>query len=512
MGPSVAGIENLTRAIMSGMNVARLNFSHGDHAGQGQMIRDIREVSRREKSPVAILQDLQGPKIRVGRFVGGAIDLVVGEEIKVVAYEGKPVDPSLRVVPVDFAALILKVSKGDKLLFDDGLIEVRVKDRAADHLTAEVVYGGKLKDRKGMNVPGSHLPIEALTEKDLLDLDFGITQGVDVVALSFVRYGKDIRKLRELLDRRNAQIKICAKIEMLEALDHLEEIVHLSDLVMVARGDLAIEIGQTRLPSVQKEIIRTCNRMSRPVITATQMLDSMVHNPRPTRAEITDVANAVIDGSDALMLSAESATGQYPFEAIRTMHEIIREVESSVNVYNRISLDKEFLTDSAAIAASATLTALKLDAKVICCLTTSGKTAGLIASFRPRAKLVAVTDEVKVLNSLETIWGLQTLPIGPYQSMREVLTQVEKVLIQYRLAKAGDKVVMSLGLPVEPGVKTNSLHVFTLSGEGLEPLPDVLESFSKANLRFWRDRNRAPSSRIGFAAHRGTLLVERPRC
>jgi pyruvate kinase len=472
MGPSVAGPENLAKAIRSGMNVARLNFSHGDHEGHGKMIRDIRAVSQRERSPVAILQDLQGPKIRVGKFVGGAIDLRAGDEVKVQAYSGKPVDPLQRIIPVDFPALINRLSKGDKLLFDDGLIEVRIKDRGSDSVLAEVVYGGKLKDRKGMNVPGAHLPIEALTEKDLLDLDFGITQGVDVVALSFVRYGKDIRRLRELLDSRNAQVKICAKIEMLEALDNLEEIVHLSDLVMVARGDLAIEIGQTRLPSVQKEIIRTCNRMSRPVITATQMLDSMVHNPRPTRAEITDVANAVIDGSDALMLSAESATGQYPFEAIRTMHEIIREVESSTDVYNRISLDKEFLTESAAIAASATLTALKLDAKVICCLTTSGKTAGLIASFRPRARLVAVTDEVKVLNSLETIWGLQTLLIGPYKSMREVIGQIEKVLIQYRLAKSGDKVVVSLGLPVEPGVKTNSLHVFTLSGEGLEPLAE----------------------------------------
>ncbi len=469
IGPATNSEANLEKAIRAGMNVARLNFSHGSHEDHLKVIQSVRKLSRDLRAPVTILQDLQGPKIRVGKFEKGSIPLVPGTQVtitmkKVMGQEG--------LIPSDFPELAQSVKPGTKILLDDGLIELSVVRVDGDEVLCEVIYGGILKDRKGMNVPGVTLAVDCLTEKDLKDLEFGLSQQVDYVALSFVRYGKDIRRLRELIDAKNPQTKICAKIEMLEAIENLEEIVRLSDAVMVARGDLAVEIGQTRLPGAQKQIITMANQMNKPVITATQMLDSMVENPRPTRAEITDVANAVLDGSDALMLSAESASGKYPFKCIRTMHEIILDVENNIERFYKISMDSEFLSPAGAIGASASLSALKLDAKVIVCLTSTGRTANIISGYRPKARIVAVTDELQTLNRLELIWGLQTLPIRPYSNLEQVVDQVEKILIQYGLAKTGDKVVMTYGQPIYDGTKTNSLYIFTLGGDQYQRLPD----------------------------------------
>ena len=470
MGPATNSEDSIKKAIQAGMNVARLNFSHGSHEDHLSVIKSIRKLSNELGAPVTILQDLQGPKIRVGKFENGSIELKTNSLVKITM---KPVLGKEGLIPSDFPELAVSVKVGDQILLDDGLLELKVNSVDQDEIECEVVYGGILKDRKGMNCPGVTLRVEAMTEKDLSDLEFGLNNSVDYIALSFVRYGRDIRKLREIIDAKNPMVKICAKIEMLEALDNLEEIVRLSDAVMVARGDLAVEIGQSRLPGVQKRIIELCNQLNKPVITATQMLDSMIVNPRPTRAEITDVANAVIDGSDALMLSAESASGKYPFKAIRTMHEIIKEVESTTENYYRINLDSEFLSVAGSIGASASLSALKIDAKVIVCLTTSGKTANIITGFRPKSRIVAVTDSQSTLNRLEILWGLQTLLINPYNSLDEVVMQVEKLLIQYGLARTGDKVVMTLGLPISDGAKTNTLYVFTLGAEGVQRLPDA---------------------------------------
>jgi pyruvate kinase len=326
-----------------------------------------------------------------------------------------------------------------------------------------VIYGGILKDRKGMNLPGASLPVDCMTEKDIEDLEFGLKNNVDYVALSFVRRGEDIQRLREIINAKNPGIKIIAKIEMLEALQNLAEIVELSDGVMVARGDLAVEVGQTQLPLAQKRIISLCNELGRPVITATQMLDSMVENPRPTRAEITDVANAVLDGSDALMLSAESASGKYPFKCIQTMHDIILEVERAGDVYYDISLENEFLEVSESIAASSALSSLKINAPVIVCLSTTGKTATQISHFRPRAQIIAATYVPETLNRLELVWGIQTLLIHRYKTAEEALEQIESMLLQYGLCKAGDKVIVTLGMPVQQGAKTNTMRVVTVS-------------------------------------------------
>lgn len=462
IGPSTQDPKNIKKAIEAGMNVARLNFSHGTHAEHLSVIQSLRKISKELKAPVTILQDLQGPKVRVGLFEKGSIELKPKQIVSVTIEDVLGRDG---LIPSDFKELCKACKVGTQILLDDGLIELKVKSVENTKLTAEVIYGGILKNRKGMNLPGVNLPVDALTVKDKEDLEFGLKNGVDYVALSFVRHGKDIRTLRELIEKAGSPAKIVAKIEMLEALENLEEIVRLSDVVMVARGDLAVEVGQSRLPRSQKRIINLCNQLGKPVITATQMLDSMVENPRPTRAEITDVANAVLDGTDALMLSAESASGKYPFKSIRTMHEIIVEVENNEESYYKISLDNELLSTPAAIAASSALSALKLNATAIVCLTTSGKTAQIISGFRPKAQIIAITTDTEVLNRLEITWGLQTLNLNPYQNLKDILLQVEKLLIENGLSKTGDRIILTLGQPIADRGKTNSLHVHVLGGE-----------------------------------------------
>lgn len=456
IGPSIRAKDRLRQAIETGMNVARLNFSHGEHADHLQVIRDLRDLSQEMVAPVAILQDLQGPKIRVGKFKNGGVEIKPGQVLTI--------SPDFELgegdhIPTDFVELPESVQVGTKVLLDDGLMELKVIEKMGREVRAKVIHGGFLKDRKGMNLPGANLPVECLTPKDLNDLEFGLANNVDYVALSFVRKGSDIRRLREIVEQRRPGTKIVAKIEMLEALTNLEEIIRLSDAVMVARGDLAIEVGQSQLPGMQKRIIRLCNQLHRPVITATQMLDSMVDNPRPTRAEITDVANAVIDGSDALMLSAETASGQFPFDCIRTMHEIILEVERTTDLYYDISLQDEVLEVAEAIGASACLTALKVEATAIVCLTTTGKTATLISHYRPKAKIYALTHSFEPLNRLELVWGVQTFVIKPYQSAEEALNQIEDLLLRYDLIKPNDRLVITMGSPVAQRAKTNTLRV-----------------------------------------------------
>lgn len=462
IGPATRDEESLEKAIKAGMNVARLNFSHGTHEDHLKVIESVRKISKKLEAPVTLLQDLQGPKVRVGKFEKGSIPLKKGDHLvittaHVLGREG--------LIPSDFKELPLACKPGTKILLDDGLMELKVLQVRGEEVDVEVIFGGTLKDRKGMNLPGANLPVDCLTEKDLVDLDFGIANKVDYIALSFVRHPRDIRKLREIIESKHSQARVCAKIEMAEALENLDEIVRLSDAVMVARGDLAVEVGQTLLPGYQKKIIHLCNQHRKPVITATQMLDSMIENPRPTRAEITDVANAILDGSDAVMLSAESASGKNPFLAIRTMHDIIVEVEKSEEEYYKLSLENEFLSAPAAIAASASLSALKLNATAIVCLTTTGKTANIIASYRPKARIIAVTDERRVLNTLELTWGIQTLTIKPYKTMEDILTQVDHLLVRYGLAKTGDRVVFTLGQPIAEGTKTNALFLHIVGAE-----------------------------------------------
>jgi pyruvate kinase len=470
IGPASRDPEMLRALIVSGVNVVRLNFSHGSHEDHLHVLQTVRKLSQELNAPVTVLQDLQGPKIRVGKFKDGSILLTKGQKVTITT---KSVVGEEGLIPTDLLRMPEFCPPGQKILLDDGLLELKVDRTDDEHVYATVTYGGLLKDRKGMNIPGANLDVECMTKKDLIDLEFGLQNEVDYVALSFVRQGNDIRKLRELIDQKNPGTRIVAKIEMLEALDNLEDIVHLSDAVMVARGDLAVEVGQSLLAGIQKEIIQLCNRLGRPVITATQMLDSMVENPRPTRAEVTDIANAVLDGSDALMLSAETASGKYPIKCIETMDEVVREVEKSGKLFYKMSLEHEFLSVAEAIAASSCLSALKLNATAIVCLTTSGKTARLISSLRPKARIIAVTHQFSTLNRMELIWGIQTLSIEPYDSTDAAMDKIEKMLLEYGLVKTGDKVILTMGMPVMERGTTNSLRVYTIRGEQIKRLKEA---------------------------------------
>ncbi len=482
IGPATRSPEAIRMLIESGMNVARLNFSHGTHEDHLQSIENIRKACVDLDTHVAILQDLQGPKIRVGKMKDGAIELKVGQKVTISTTatlgEGS-------IIPTDFKDLPRDARSGNRILLDDGLIELKVDRADEENVYAEVVYGGMLKDRKGMNVPGANLSVDCLTPKDLKDLEFGLSKGVDYVALSFVRKGEDIRRLRGLIDKKHPGTRICAKIEMLEALDNLEDICRLSDIVMVARGDLAVEVGPSLLPGAQKEIINLCNKLGKPVITATQMLESMVNNPTPTRAEVTDVANAVLDGSDALMLSAESASGKYPFKCVQTMGEIILEVERTGKYFYKMNMDDEFLSVAEAIGASACLTAKKLNATVIVCLTTSGKTATLISRYRPKARIIAATHLTPTLNRLEVAWGIQTVSIDPYDSSDTAILQIEERLLQFGLIEPGDKMIITLGVPVLERGTTNSLRVHIVKSNDVKVSVD-----DKRPLRFRSDKGK----------------------
>lgn len=473
LGPSSESPKGIEALLKSGVNVLRLNFSHGKREAYASIIKNIRLASKKLRAPVAILQDLQGPKIRVGVMP----DTLLKKKQLVCLSTQKKTSRSSSAgrglkalhIEVDFKHLPQVCQKGTRILLDDGRIELSVLKVQAQDVVARVLNEGVLKSRKGINVPGVSLPVQALTRKDLGDLQFGLAQGVDYVALSFVRTAKDIEQLRRRIAHWQLKHKregphIVAKIEMLEALDNLEAIVKASDAVMVARGDLSVEAGQSQLPLLQKRIISLSNELSRPVITATQMLDSMIENTRPTRAEITDVANAVLDGSDALMLSAETATGQHPSQCVQTMHDISVEVERTGRYYYDIPVESgdPFATEAQSIACSASLCAMKLQAKAIVCLTTTGHTATMIASYRPRAPIIAVTHRVQALNQLALVWGIRTYSILPYKSLDEALKQIKKILVQDKIVKKGDKIILTLGLPIQKGAKTNSMRIYTL--------------------------------------------------
>lgn len=460
IGPASQSRDQLKKCMGAGMNVARLNFSHSDHATHSDVIKNLTHLMEELKAPVSILQDLQGPKIRVEKMKD--LTLKNGEEV-IIADDFIPGTKSLSI---DLKGLSKYAVVDQSVLIDDGLIELKISKVLKNKIICEVVHGGVVKERKGVNLPNMPFPMKSLTDKDLKDLKFGLTQPLDYVALSFVRRAQDILDLRKLLKTSSQPPRIVAKIEMADAIEHLEEIVAVSDAVMVARGDLAVEVGQARLASLQKKIITVCNQMGKPVITATQMLESMRDNPRPTRAEVTDVVNAVFDGSDALMLSAESAQGKFPVEAIRTMHELIVEAEKQDSIYNKINLNEKMEYVPEALAVSAALCASKLDAKAIVCMSTSGRTARLISRFRPQTYLLAVTDKVDTLRGLELCWGVQTLQINKFDSTEEVMTEIENVLVSHGIVKEGDRIVCTLGTPVRKGVKTNTLRVITVGNHG----------------------------------------------
>ncbi|HLE91734.1 MAG TPA: pyruvate kinase, partial [Anaerolineales bacterium] len=441
--------EQLIRA---GMNVARMNFSHGTHEQHAERIALIRKVAERLGVPIGILQDLQGPKIRVGELPE-ILQLSEGELVTLYAPGTTPPDGEGQKIPVDFRQLFDSVRTSDRLLLDDGRLTlevVSVKEQNA--LTAKVIIGGSLSSHKGINLPGVHLRIAGFTKKDKADLAFGMSQNVDAVAISFVRTAEDVKKVREALEPLSNGKRLpllIAKLEKPEALDNLDAILDIVDGVMVARGDLGVELPPERVPTLQKQIIRTANARAKLVITATQMLESMISNPLPTRAEASDVANAIFDGTDAVMLSAETAAGKYPVESVQMMDRIVREAETHFMEWGAQQNVSGFEhSDAASMSRAAQALANDKNVTAVACFTTRGQTAWLMSKIRPRVPIIAFTPNQDTYQRLTFLWGVRPQRVEFVNSVEEMLYHVEADLLRSSVVQPGDQVVMVCGFPV----------------------------------------------------------------
>ncbi|WP_044894523.1 pyruvate kinase [Bacillus alveayuensis] len=461
IGPASESVEKLVELIEAGMNVARLNFSHGDYEEHGRRIKNIREAAKITGKTVAILLDTKGPEIRTHNMENDAIELKEGSEVVISMEEvlGTPEKFS-----VTYAGLIDDVTVGSKILLDDGLIglEVLSIDKEKREIKTKVLNSGVLKNKKGVNVPGVRVNLPGITEKDAQDIIFGIEQGIDFIAASFVRRASDVLEIRELLEKHNAlHIQIIPKIENQEGVDNIDEILEVADGLMVARGDLGVEIPAEEVPLVQKELIKKCNALGKPVITATQMLDSMQRNPRPTRAEASDVANAIFDGTDAIMLSGETAAGCYPVEAVKTMHQIASRTEQALQyrdlLTKRTKQSGTTITD--AIGQSVAHTALNLDVAAIVTPTVSGHTARMISKYRPKAPIVAVTADEAVSRKLALVWGVYSKVASQANSTDEMLDIAVEAAVETGIVKHGDLVVITAGVPVGETGSTNLMKV-----------------------------------------------------
>ena len=465
LGPSTSTYEAIRLLAEGGMDVARLNFSHGTHEDHRRTYDIVRKVSTDLRRPIAILQDLQGPKIRVGRFKEGSVDLVVGQTFTIIADPGLEGDQDH--VGTSYISLPSDVTIGEPILLDDGLRRLRVTAIQGNRVVTEVEVGGKLSNNKGMNLPGAALSVPAMTEKDRVDLMFGLSLGVDYVALSFVRSALDILELRMLLTEHTPQDApgIIAKIEKPQALDELDEIIAASDGIMIARGDLGVEMPAEKVPLIQKAAIARANALGRLTITATQMLDSMQVNPRPTRAEASDVANAVLDGTDAVMLSGETASGDYPQEAVRMMARIVRQTEQSrpYQPHSHKQIGSRRRTFSNATARAATVAAEELDVRAIVAFTQSGATALLLSCYRPRHEIIALTPSRRVYGKMAMHWGVSPFLTELAEHTERMIKQVEQTLRDERYAQSGDELVIVMGVPVSARGETNTVNLHRIS-------------------------------------------------
>jgi pyruvate kinase len=440
------------------MNVARLNFSHGKYEDHAERIERLRSVAEELDLPLMLLQDLQGPKIRVGDLPGEGIMLNEGESLTLVPsaeYQGQP-----NTVAIDYPYVAEEAEPGTQVLLDDGLLELRVEKIDGKAVQCSVVEGGLLKSHKGVNFPTLNLRLPSMTEKDKRDLDFGIEQGVDLISLSFVRKPEDIQTLKALLKEKGADIPVLAKLEKPQAIANLEAIVDECDAIMVARGDLGVEMSPEKVPLIQKRIIQLCNQRGIPVITATQMLDSMIRNPRPTRAEASDVANAIMDGTDAVMLSGESAVGDYPVESVKMLARIATEVEPAIQFVN---YPPNLIDDADAISEALHAIDDTLALQCIVALTETGYTAKLASAERPKAPIVAYTPHRKIYRRLSLNWGVRPVLMKFAQTtLEELLAQMEADLTKRNFAATGDKVLIMGGIPFGVAGSTNFIKIHTI--------------------------------------------------
>lgn len=457
VGPASSSKEMLTSLIQEGVDVFRLNFSHGTHSDHQKVINLVREINSELNLSVALLQDLQGPKIRVQEIQPDS-HLEAGQEFTITI---KQQVGNSKIASTSYQELPNDVKKGDKILIDDGKIELKVLDVTATEVTTKVIYGGPLKSRKGINLPNTKVSAPSLTDKDLKDLEFGLKNEVDWIALSFVRKAQDIKILRGILEKHKSASRIVAKIEKPEALSNIDEIIAATDAVMVARGDLGVEIWLEEVPMVQKMLVEKCNKAAKPVIVATQMMESMIENPRPTRAETNDVANAVMDGADAVMLSAETAAGKYPIEVIQSMVRTITSAEKNEKMYYRFrDVDPKspiFINDSLVLAACKL--AKEVGAKAIVGMTSSGYTALKSASHRPNLNIFVFTGNKSLLNQINLVWGSRAYHYDKVNSTDETIADVEAILKQEGHLQSGDIFVTLASMPIKDRQRTNALKI-----------------------------------------------------
>lgn len=456
LGPATDEPDTIRDLIRAGMDVVRLNLSHGTHEYHQRLIDRVREAASAESCVIPVLLDLQGPKIRVGDMTDGCVTLQAGQTVAL-TYSMIEYGTADRF-HVGYPTLLEDVSVGRQILLDDGRLELIVRRIEEQDVIAEVIVGGPLSSRKGVNLPDIRTTTPSLTQKDLDDLEFGLRNNVDLIALSFVRDETDVRDLTDRLTDAKKRPAVIAKIEKPEAVDRIDPILEIADGIMVARGDLGIEMRLSRVPSAQKNLIRKCLAAAKPVITATQMLESMIDHPRPTRAEVSDVANAVLDGSDALMLSGETAIGKYPVRAVEVMANVIEEAElHRIRQAGRPELVYTGITE--AVSRTAANLASQVGARAIVCLTASGATARSIARHRPEVPVYAFTDDEHIVGQLALTWGTKGFHI-PFQCDTDRgITAVHEVLMDHGLVKKGDLIIVTAGMPLPAKGRTNMVHV-----------------------------------------------------
>ncbi len=462
LGPASADAATIEALARAGMSVARLNFSHGSHQFHQGLIRKVRTVARKLDRPIAILQDLCGPKIRVGKLHGGQVVLENGTNVKLTAKEIIGDSHTMSAVP---AELIPDLTRGDQVLIDDGMIRLEVVKSGHHEIEARVIKGGIVREHKGINLPGATLSLPSLTDKDLDDLTFGLKHGVDLIALSFVRTEHDVLRLKQEIKKRGHNTPVIAKLEKPQAIKHLAAIIEVADGVMVARGDLGVEMPLEEVPIIQKNIIAIAGEHHKPVITATQMLESMTQNPSPTRAEVSDVANAIFDGTDCVMLSGETAAGKYPVETVAMMSRIVHTTEQRLktqppvlNLFGRPAV--EF---SIAVAEAAVAMAKDIDARVIACFTQSGLTARLISKQGANVPIIAFTPHKRILPRLMMYRGVIPRCLPMLKSVDEVIRRTEKTLKADGTVKAGDNILIVASAPIFERGATNMLKLHTIS-------------------------------------------------
>ena len=461
LGPASEKEETLRELIKSGLNVARMNFSHGSHEEHKGRMDLVKKVREKLNKPVAILLDTKGPEIRTGNFDAPEVLLEEGKKFTITMAD---VVGNQEMCTVSYKGLAKDVVAGDTILIDDGLVGLRVDEVNGEEIVCTVENSGIVKNHKGVNVPGVKINLPALTDKDISDIEFGISQDIDYIAASFVRKAQDVLEIREILERNNAtHIQIISKIENQEGIDNIDAILEVSDGIMVARGDLGVEIPTPEIPIAQKMMIKKCNALGKPVITATQMLDSMMRNPRPTRAEVTDVANAIYDGTDAIMLSGETAAGKYPVEAVKTMATIAKRTEETLK-YNELLKNRksEEVTVTNAISYATCTTSADLNAKAIVTFTTSGHTARMVSKFRPQCPIIATTEDEGVMRRLALVWGVYPVKTNHVGNTDDLFNTSITAAKERHYLENGDLVVITAGIPSGISGTTNLIKVHTI--------------------------------------------------